>query len=606
VLTGVAVWSVIRSGGIVDRPLQRFAIHVPPSAPVLGGSLTVSNDGTRLVYIAQEGGRRILYVRDLAQLEPQPIRGSEGAYQPFLSPDGEWVGFFTEAGQSSGKLKKVPVRGGPAIELCDALGPHGGAWGDDGTIVFAAGNPGSSSGGLFKVSAAGGEPVALTKPDIKTELRHGWPNVLPNGKGIVVSILPRGALYDSGRIAVYSPGDGSMQTIVPSGYHGRYVDSGHIVYVAPGSSAPSGNLMAIPFDIDRLRTTGPPVPVLEGVVLGARSVGSAGFAISSSGVLTYVPASGNSSSRRTLVWVDRQGREEPLGVPERAYVYPRLSPDGSQVALDIRDDQNDIWVLDLARQSLSMVTKDPGLDRFPVWSADGKRIAYASPRDGTLDSIYIQAADGTGAVQRLTETEVAHAPLTFTNDGTRLLVREGGAAAATGGVLKVLSLASDRALIPLIQPPTPVMNAEMSPDGRWLVYQSSESGRQEVYVRPFPDVNSARYSISTSGGTRPLWSRNGRELFYLTGAIGDAVSVMAVAVQAGTSFTAGRPQKLFEGRYFGNVDTYVARSYDVSPDGGRFLMIKEQTSGEQSSGSPALVLVLNWADELKRIARPQN
>ena len=605
VLTGVAVWSVVRGGGTVDRPLQRFAIQVPPSAPILGGSVAVSGDGTRLAYIAQEGGRRILYVRDLAQLEPQPIRGSEGAFQPFLSPDGEWVGFFTEAGQSSGKLKKVPVRGGPAIELCDAPGPHGGAWDVDGTIVFAAGSVQSSSGGLFRVSAAGGAPVAITKPDIKTELRHGWPNVLPNGKGIVVSILPRGGLYDSGRIAVYSPGDGSMQTIVQPGYHGRYVDSGHIVYTAPTSSALSGNLMAIPFDIDRLRATGPPVPVIEGVLLGPRTVGNVGFAVSSSGVLTYVPTSENPSSRRTLVWVDRQGREEALGAPDRPYVYPRLSPDGSRVALDIRDDQNDIWVWDLARQSLSMVTKDPGLDRFPVWSADGKRIAYASPRDGTLDSIYIQAADGTGAVQRLTETEVAHAPLTFTNDGTRLLVREGGRAAATGGVLKVLSL-TDRTLIPLIQPPTPVMNAEISPDGRWLAYQSSESGRQEVYVRPFPDVNSARYPISTSGGNRPLWSRNGRELFYISGVSGDASALMAVAVQPGTSFSPGRPQKIFEGRYFGNVDTYVARSYDVSPDGRRFLMIKEQASRDQSPGSPALVLVLNLADELKRIARPQN
>lgn len=170
----------------------------------------------------------------------------------------------------------------------------------------------------------------------------------------------------------------------------------------------------------------------------------------------------------------------------------------------------------------------------------------------------------------------------------------------------MLSLTSDRALIPLIQPPTPVMNAEISPDGRWLAYQSSESGRQDVYVRPFPDVNSARYPISTSGGTRPLWSRSGHELFYLTGGSGDASALMAVAVQAGTSFSAGRPQKIFEGRYFGNVDTYVARSYDVSHDGRRFLMIKEQASGEQSLGSPALVLVLNLADELKRIARPQN
>jgi Tol biopolymer transport system component len=291
---------------------------------------------------------------------------------------------------------------------------------------------------------------------------------------------------------------------------------------------------------------------------------------------------------------------ESLAAPPRSYVYARLSPDGTRVALDVRDEQNDIWVWNLARQTLARITKDPGIDRFPVWSADGTRIAYSSSRGGTIDNVFSQAADGTGESERLIEAQTAHSPQTFTPDGSQLVVREGGGGT---GSLKLLSLTGKRAILPLIQPPGVEVNGEISPDGRWLAYQSNESGRVEIFVRPFPNVNSAKFLVSTDGGTHPLWARNGRELFYLTGTRPGGVAVMAVPIQPGATLTAGRPQKLFEGPYLATIST-VARPYDVSA-GGRFLMIKDP-SRDESSGPSSFVILLNFFDELKRLAPRQN
>ena len=238
------------------------------------------------------------------------------------------------------------------------------------------------------------------------------------------------------------------------------------------------------------------------------------------------------------------------------------------------------------------------MDRFPVWSTDGARIAYSSPRGGIIDNLFWQAADGTGEPEKLIEGQTAYSPQAFTVDGSQLIIREGGGGR---GSLKLLSMTGHREIRPLIQPPGVELNGEISPDGRWLAYQSTESGRTEIFVRPFPNVNSAKFLASTGGGTHPLWARNGRELFYLTGTRPGPVAVMAVPVQSGATLTAGQSQKLFEGPYAVNNST-VARPFDVSAD-GRFLMIKDPPE-DDSSGPPSFVILLNFFDELKRLAPP--
>ena len=300
------------------------------------------------------------------------------------------------------------------------------------------------------------------------------------------------------------------------------------------------------------------------------------------------------------MWVTRQGHEEPLAAaPPRGYFYPRLSPDGTRVALDIRDQQNDIWIWDLARQTLTRLTDAPAIDQYPVWTPDSRRVLFRSARAGDFN-LYGQAANNTGTVERLTTSPNAQVPLSISPDGTRLIVRE--VVPKTGLDLRVLRLDPSTTLgtspatplgtpsgqtEPLLQTPFTEDNGELSPDGRWLAYQSNASGRFEISVRPFPNVDAGHWTISTGGGTRPLWARSGTELFYLDG----AGAMTRVAVQTAPTFSAGTPTKVFDTRY---VTVGPGRSYDVSPDGQRFLMIKPGTQQ-----APSVVVVLNWLEELK-------
>jgi serine/threonine-protein kinase len=341
------------------------------------------------------------------------------------------------------------------------------------------------------------------------------------------------------------------------------------------------------FDLDRLAVTGAPVPVVEGVV--TKGSGSASFSIASNGTLVYVQGS-VSVQKRTLVWVDREGHEEPINVPPRAYAYARLSPDGTRLALDVRDEMNDIWVWSLARQTMTRLTFDPGVNRGAVWSPDGKRIAFSMARDG-VENIYWQAADGSGTAEPLTSsTKESLFPGAFSPDGIRLLVNQPNPPRDIG----VVKLDGDRSVQWLVKTSFDEYSTAVSPDGRWLAYQSDESGRAEVYVRPFPDVNSARWQVSTEGGTRPSWARNGRELFYYV----EPGTVMSVPVDAASTFSAGTPRLLFKGPY---LSPQAGRTYEVSLDGQRFLLIKEARSQDQPATPPQLVVVEHWLDELKRL-----
>ena len=285
---------------------------------------------------------------------------------------------------------------------------------------------------------------------------------------------------------------------------------------------------------------------------------------------------------RTLVWVDRDGREEALAAEPRAYRYPRISPDGGRVAFSVADQENDIWIWDFARETLTRLTFAPGWDSYPVWTTDGRQVAFTSDRDGTFN-LYWKAADGTGAVERLTESENRQLPYAFTPDGKQLVFSE---IDEQGIDLGVFSLEGSSE--PLLATEFAERNAEISPDGRWLAYQSNASGQNEIYVRPFPNVEDGQWLISSGGGTRPLWAPDGRELFYLA----PGPRLMAVGIQTEPSFAPGNAEVVFEGRYFGGL---FGRSYDISRNGERFLMIKESAGVD----STEFITVINWFEELK-------
>ena len=432
----------------------------------------------------------------------------------------------------------------------------------------------------MQVSASGGVPEPLTTLE-NSESGHRWPDVLPGGKAVLFT--PYSGNLETARIAVQSLETGERRMLVV-GTHPRYAPTGHIVF------ARANSLWAVPFDSDRLEVTGEPTPVLEEVQVNLAS-GLANFALAGDGSLVYVPS--GAQAYRRLVWVDRDGREEALAAEPRAYVYPRISPDGSQVALDVRDQENDIWIWDFARETLRRLTFAPEGDNFPTWTPGGRRLAFGSFRDGRTSNLFWKAADGTGTVERLTESENNQFPQAFSPDGKQLVYWE--LHPQRGSDLGVRSLDGDGSLAPLLVTEFNEVNAEISPGGRWLAYRSDALGQYEIYVRPFPNVDEGRFQISRAGGTEPLWARDGSELFYLD----RGRQLMAVSVRLDPGFDFGNPGVVLE-ESSPAFPGAGGRTYDVSPDGERFLMIKEGGSGDETPPAEPIV-VLNWFEELKRL-----
>jgi serine/threonine-protein kinase len=586
-----AIWVLVRRPQPEHRAVQRFPITVPASAPYVGevgGELAISPDGGVLVYVAIAGGKRLLYQRRFDQLDAQPIRGTDDAFNPFFSPDGEWVGFFTAGGTPAGRLKKIALRGGPPLTLAETNIPFG-TWTADNAIIFT--RTVDSVWTLFKIPAAGGTPAKLLTLDrSKQEFRYGRPEMLPGGKALLFSVAVANTGFDNAHIAVLSLETGASHIVVEQGYHAHYA-SGYLIYVL------SDNLMAVPFDLTRLRTTGPPVSIVQGV-RGRILTGEAGFAVSSTGFLVYAPGTTTPTVGRLLVWVNRNnGREEPIAAPSRAYVAPRLSPDGSRVALEIRDEENDIWIWNLDRQNLTRLTVNPGIDTSPVWALNGKRLFFASADSDNIGHVFTQSADGTGRAEPLTQGPISHTPAGISPDEKYLLLRELNPKTLVD--IAMLSLA-DRHVTSLLHTPFVETNPDVSPDGRWMAYESNESGTTQIYVRPFPNVDAGRWQVSTTGGMRPVWSRSGRELFYVTGRDQEQRQMMVVPIQTGTAFSYGNPKELFAGPYFAPNSGILSRTYDVSADGQRFLMIKPEAVDTGAQSGPPFVAVLNWSEELKQ------
>ncbi|MGH9256445.1 MAG: protein kinase domain-containing protein [Vicinamibacterales bacterium] len=524
--------------------------------------VTLSPDGQLLVYQANNG----LYMRRMDGLEATPIRGTEegGGRSPFFSPDGQWIGFW-----AGGQLKRVGPSGGAPIVICEAENPWGVSWGEDDTILYGQGDA-----GIWKVAATGGQPERLIQVE-EGEQAHG-PQLLPGGDWVLFTFRPKGvASWDDAQIVAQSVTTGERRVIVSGGRDARYLPTGHLVYGLKGV------LLAAPFDVGTLQVRGAAVSLVEAVGDAGPTTGAVHFSVAASGSLVYVPSL--TGGRRQLVFVSRDGREEPLAAEPRAYVNPRISPDGSRVALFTATDL-DVWVWNVASETLTRFTFDPNPDTFPSWSPDGSRIVFTSDRQG--GGLFWQRADGTGTAEQLLESTLDPVAYGWSPDGS-LIFDELGRSGQRD--IRLLRMNGVRTATTLLGTAFYEAGPALSPNGRWLAYDSTESGRTEVYVRPFPDVDQGKWQVSRGGGEEPAWSADGGTLYYL-----GPDSIMAAGIQPAATFAAGAPSPVL------SRTGYAFPGFDIAPD-GRFLMQKLAPAEGASEVTAHLVLVENWFEELKRL-----
>ena len=569
-VAGIGVWILSRATPEAS-PIARLAIALPDDqrfADLQNPALAVSPQGTLVAYAAESGGRQQLHVRAIDGVESKALAGTEGATNPFFSPDGRWIGFFAQ-----GKLKKVSVEAGTTQALCDAPNGRGGSWAG-GDIYFAATN----AAGLSKVSADGGAPTEVTTLDrAKGEVSHRWPQVLP-GDGALMFTAWTGPGVDETQVVVQRLGSRERTVVVQGGESGRYVASGHLIY------ARDDELFAVPFDLDAMRASAQAVRLGDSVWSGAEGTQ---YAVSDNGVIVSVSGSPGRYERR-LVWAGRDGRVEPLAAPPRNYSGNAvISPDGRRAAVDIETGTVGVWLYDFLRATLTPLTTGKGSSQAPRWTPDGTHIVYRGTRAG-FRNLWWKTVDDTANEERLTTGKLTQTPGSWSGDGQWLAYYE--IDPATGSDIWALPSGGDRKPRVVVRTPSAEGYPRLSPDGRWLAYTSDESGRDEVLVQSFPEPG-GRTQISTSGGVEPVWSRDGRELFYLKG---DAM--MVVEIRTSPTFAAGAPRKLFEGRYVLSPNNVA--SYDVSSDGQRFLRVQPM---HPDPPTDQIQVGLNWFEELKRL-----
>jgi len=583
VITGLAVWLLIQPSS-PEQSLNRFVI-TPSSTAVLTNlgrrEVVVSPDGRQFVYHARpnvgeptRGGR--LYLRSLDHFVDRPIPGAiDVGGSAFFSPDGESVGFFDR-----GSLKKISLAGRSPITLSAVLGGGSGSWFND-TIVFSATlDPGQ---GLYRISANGGEPEMLaTANSDEGEQAYGFPEILPDGKNLLFSIR----LNTGFQTSLLSLESGERKVLLENARQARYLSTGHLVY----EQSRTGNLMAVPFDLTSLDVTGDSVPVVQGVRQDGFSVD---YSVSDNGTLVYVPASVQQVRERSLVWVDRDGKETLVTKEKRDFIVPRISPDGKRMAIAVNAiSSRYISIYDFEADSFSRLTfgedESAGL---AVWSSDSKWLIFQSRVPGSPNGLIKQPFDGSRPPERLTSTTGIQMPGSWSRDGQYVVFAVSG------------DRNPDIAFLPMEGEAKPqyIISSEareccprLSPDGRWLAYVSDELGRINVYVSPFPESD-VKWLVSeeAEGGGQPVWSPDGKELFYRS-----VNRMMVVSVQArDQALNIGNPKVLFEGSYVSTPRPAGLQQYDISPDGQRFLMIKE---GDLAEAQGQINVVLNWDEELKR------
>jgi serine/threonine-protein kinase len=564
ITAAVAGWALF-STPPTPKQVTRFTIDFRANERWVPRRLALSPDGSRLAYISIGDSGAHLYLRRLDQLEPTRVQGTEEAGTPFFSPDGEWVGFW-----ANGKLQRVAVSGGLPVTLCETPPLRGGAWGDD-VILFGA--PTGEGRGLYQVPAGGGTPEPLTELDVdRFELSHRAPDILPGGDVVFTIVSNSG-----NSIAVLSRESGEIRTLIEGATGAQFASTGHLVY------SQGAQMLAVPFDRDRLEVTGAPVPLVDEVQQNQ-------FSISDEGALLYGEGGAAALAPEiTLTWVDRQGGTRPLTEKPGTYVEPRLSPDGRRLVLTAVEDQSiDIWVLELARETMTRLTFEGGNDSIPLWTPDGKHVSFSSDRAGGWN-VFSVPSDGSGQPVQLTKSDHPTTATSWSSDGKLLAFQQ--VRPETKLDIGVLSVEDGEEKI-FLATPFDEFQPTFSPDGRWLAYTSNESGREEVYVRAFPGPG-GKWQISTEGGAHPMWAPSGGELFYRY-----RNQMMAVPISAsGQALSLGRAVSLFEGNYRkAPFSVQELAYYDVAGDGQRFVMMKPF----QRDGDPTrLHVVLNWFEELK-------
>ena len=574
----VLTWSRGSSDSTPNGSPVRFAIAAPPDGTIdiSRSPVGVSHDGRTIAFAAIRGTTQQIFVRDLELADAVPLSGTEGGFAPFFSPDGRWIGFFANQ-----KLRKVLRSGGVPVAVADfkelgATRNVSASWDEQDTILFTP----DVNAGIWRVPASGGTPTAVTTP-AAAETFHLWPQLLPGSEWLLFS-----AIGDGPDPQAYAQRleTGERKPLV-RGHGTRYVPSGHLVFVQGGS------LMAVPFDLKRVEVVGPAVGVVPDVTAPFRlrtmpASFNRLFDVSPSGTLAFVTA--GPPPRHALVWVDREGNEQPVGASGGTYAQPRLSPDGRSIAVVVRgEDSHDVWLYHTEPKTWTRFTTE-GNSEFPVWTLDGTRLAFNTDRAGAV-GIEMKRTDGSGAAETLVSGEWARRafPFSWSPDGQLAFV-----AVRPAQDIFTTRPGGSGEPAPFVATPFVEGGPTFAPDGRAIAYVSAESGRNEIYVRTFP-ADGEKVIVSNSGGNEPLWSPAGRELFYR---VGDAL--MAVDVTTSPRLKVGTPRRLFEGRYEPSVSLYANYS---TIDGRRFVMVKRI---DQGNAPVQIHVTVNWLEQLRRAMTP--
>jgi serine/threonine-protein kinase len=574
----LALWRAPQPAG---QPLVTLNLDLGPEVSLVSGyapAMDLSPDGKRIAFVSEgPDGIRHLFTLRLDQPHATVLAKTDGALGPFFSPDGRWLGFFADQ-----KLKKIPAEGGEPVVLCEAPDGRGASWGEDDGIIATL----HTRAGLVRVPAAGGTPTVVTRLDLERgEASHRWPQVLPGGKAVLFTRSTVGSFYGGADIEAVSLSDRRTKMVLErAGMYARYLPSGHLTYVS------NGTLYGVPFDLDRLATHGAPVPLLEGVSHSPLA-GSAQLNFTPGGTLVY--RSGVANYHVAIQWLDGAGQTEPLWAEPGFYQAPRLSPDGKLLAIAVAEGPDShIWVYDWERRHSTRLTQGAGVFQNPVWHPDGQYVVFLGP-----GGMFWARADGVGKPRALTESKYAQNPYSFRPDGKRLAFSElnpGG-----GADIRILPVEAGpgqlRAGAPesFLRTPATAPSMAFSPDGRWLAYSSSESGALQVYVRAYPNQGSTQ-RISSRPAALPVWSPNGRELFYQ--ALERRIMVVSYAVK-GDSFEPGTPRP-WSSQLLADVGNN--RAFDLSPDGKRCAVLTPAPNPNLHETRSHVMLLVHFFDEVRR------